>query len=84
MPLPSSHRHGEHFCYCPSCGWEQEVSENVKCNTLTCCMCGARMRAVSTGERRSIAQAETPIAPFLITAAFIGLLAWAIAKRPFG
>ena len=81
------HEHGPHLCYCPTCGWEQEVSENVKCNTLTCCICGDRLRAVSTGEYRStrgISQGGTPIAPLLVTFGLLGLLAYAIAKRPFG
>jgi transcription initiation factor IIE alpha subunit len=48
-----SHEHGDHTCYCPSCGYEETVGENVKCNTLTCPQCGDRMRAKETGEYRS-------------------------------
>ena len=47
------HPHGTHTCYCPNCGYKQEVGENVKCNTIYCCECGDRMRAVDTGERRT-------------------------------
>lgn len=47
------HLHGEHICYCPSCGYEVTVDEYVKCNTLICCICGDRMRAKETGEFRS-------------------------------
>lgn len=53
MPLaPSSHRHGEHFCYCPQCDYQMSVEEGQKCNQLRCPICNTRMRAVSTGELR--------------------------------
>lgn len=46
------HTHGNHFCYCPSCGFRQEVAEQVRCNTLSCPVCSSRMRAEDTGEFR--------------------------------
>ena len=85
---PSRHRHGEHFCYCPTCEYEMSVEEGQKCNLIECPLCGARMRAVSTGEYRStrgISQVEAvPIAPLLVTFGLIGFLAYMIVKRPFG
>lgn len=83
---PSSHRHGEHFCYCPNpdCGYGMSVEEGQKCNLIECPLCGARMRAVSTGEYR-ISQVEAvPLAPLLVTFGFFGLMAYMIVKRPFG
>lgn len=83
---PTRHRHGEHFCYCPSsdCGYQMSVEEGQKCNLIECPLCGTRMRAVSTGEYR-ISQAEpVPVAPLLVTFGLLGLLAYAMAKRPFG
>jgi len=50
--IPSTHPHGPHDCYCPSCGYTETVEENVKCNTLYCPKCGDRLRAVGTGEYR--------------------------------
>jgi hypothetical protein len=47
-----AHEHGQHSCYCPACNYQTEVSEYIRCNTLTCPNCGARMRAVETGELR--------------------------------
>jgi len=47
-----AHEHGPHKCYCPNCNYEVEVDAYVKCNTLTCPQCGARMRAKETGEFR--------------------------------
>lgn len=85
---PSRHRHGEHYCYCPTCDYQMTVEEGQKCNLIECPLCGTRMRAVSTGEYRStrgISQAEpSPVVPFLLAFGFFGLLAWAITKRPFG
>ena len=48
-----SHEHGPHMCYCPTCNYQVEAEENVKCNTLYCPNDGARMRAVETGEYRA-------------------------------
>lgn len=60
------------------------VEEGQKCNLIECPLCGVRMRALSTGEYR-ISQAEAvPIAPLLVTFGLIGLLGYAIVKRPFG
>lgn len=53
MPEVNVHPHGPHLCYCPSCGYEEEVAENVKCNTLSCPNCGDRLRATETGEQRA-------------------------------
>jgi HK97 family phage prohead protease len=47
-----AHPHGDHVCYCPECGAEITVGEDVKCNTQKCPECGVRMRAKDTGERR--------------------------------
>lgn len=81
---PSRHRHGEHYCYCPTCDYQMAVEEGQKCNLIECPLCGSRMRAVSTGEYR-ISQAEAvPIGPVLLTFGFLGLLAYLIGKRPFG
>jgi hypothetical protein len=56
------HEHGPHICYCPSCNnYSTEVGENVKCNTLYCPQCGARLRARETGEYRVSAQ-YSPVA----------------------
>jgi peptide subunit release factor 1 (eRF1) len=46
------HRHGEHTCYCPSCGYEEDVEEGEKCKERICPQCGAQLRAKETGERR--------------------------------
>lgn len=54
MPAPSRHRHGEHTCRCPACDYEMSVEEGQKCNMMDCPRCGAKMRAVSTGEFREI------------------------------
>ncbi|MGQ9545918.1 MAG: transglutaminase-like domain-containing protein [Dehalococcoidia bacterium] len=47
-----AHQHGRHICYCPVCTYEVEVDAYVKCNSLDCPQCGARMRAKETGELR--------------------------------
>lgn len=47
-----AHEHGPHTCYCPSCNYELQADEYVKCNTLACPNCGTRMRAKETGEFR--------------------------------
>lgn len=47
-----AHEHGPHVCYCPGCNYETTVDAYVQCNTLTCPVCGARMRAKETGEYR--------------------------------
>lgn len=49
---PSQDPHGEHDCYCPSCGYALTVSTNVKCNSQVCPDCGNRMRATETGDFR--------------------------------
>jgi hypothetical protein len=56
-----AHEHGPHSCYCPSCNYQTEVPEYVRCNTLTCPNCGARMRAVETGELRIAQRADSII-----------------------
>lgn len=71
------------ICRCPGCDYEMSLDEGQKCNLFECPLCGARMRAVSTGEYR-ISQAEPdPLLPFLFTIGFLGLVAFVIAKRPF-
>jgi len=71
-------------CRCPACDYEMSLEEGQKCNLFECPLCGARMRAVSTDEYR-ISQAEAiPIVPLLVTFGFLGLLSYAIVKRPFG
>jgi DNA-binding CsgD family transcriptional regulator len=46
------HEHGEHVCYCPSCGYETTVGENVRCKDQVCPQCGTYLRAKETGEYR--------------------------------
>jgi len=48
----SAHTHGDHICVCPECSYEVTAGPYVKCNTMICPMCGARMRALTTGEYR--------------------------------
>lgn len=48
-----AHEHGPHKCYCPECNYETEVGAYVKCNSLVCPSCGARLRARETGALRS-------------------------------
>ena len=48
----SNHPHGAHTCYCPDCDYTVEVGEYVRCKNQQCPVCGARMRAVETGEYR--------------------------------
>jgi len=50
----NAHEHGPHECYCPACGHTEQVAEDKRCNTLSCPVCGQRMRASETGERRSL------------------------------
>jgi len=47
------HPHGDHICYCPSCGFEETVDEGIKCNHRICPKCDAQMRAKEIGEFRS-------------------------------
>lgn len=46
------HPHGEHSCYCPSCGYQETVGASERCNQRSCPYDGTRLRAVDTGERR--------------------------------
>jgi len=54
------HPHGEHDCYCPSCGSVITVEEDVQCAGINCPDCGMRMRAVDIGERRLVSKAFVP------------------------
>lgn len=47
------HPHGDHTCYCPECGYEQVVGEDVKCKEQVCPECGASMRAEDVGENKT-------------------------------
>lgn len=73
-----AHEHGDHVCYCPTCGYRQEVSEYVKCNTLSCPYDGTRMRAEDTGERRIArgVSSAVPIDNQPIDATFFGEARW--------
>ena len=76
------HPHGVHSCRCPSCGYETEVEESVKCNTLTCPQCGSRMRAVDTGEYRiSNGEPPPPCRNLCIPCFIVGALAGAIVAQ---
>lgn len=80
--------HGPHECYCPSCGYREEVGEYVKCNTRSCPKCGSRLRAEDTGEYRSRISNGVPgekaCWPLLLLGAFIGGTVVAIAKSQKG
>jgi len=75
-----SHEHGPHECYCPSCGYEEMVMENERCNTMTCPRCGDRMRATETGEYRISQTAEANLAPIAVVV-LLGILVWISATR---
>ena len=77
-------RRSFHLCRCPACDYEMSLEEGEKCNLMECPLCGTRMRALSTAEYR-IAEGEAiPIVPLLFTVGALGLVAFLIAKRPFG
>lgn len=46
------HPHGKHTCYCPKCGHEEDVEENVRCQDQVCPECGSYMMAKEPGEYR--------------------------------
>lgn len=80
----NSHRHGLHDCRCSNDGYTQTVEEGVKCNTVSCAICGGKMRTVETGEFRpsQISQnAETPVwVPLLFIFGLIGFLSLFMVK----
>jgi len=81
---PPRHRHGEHFCYCPSCDYQVSVEEGQKCNLLKCPVCGDRLRAVSTGEYRVSQDAEEKIPVFpLIATIGLGAILFAAVTGKF-
>lgn len=69
------HPHGVHECYCVSCGYVMDVEENIKCNTISCPICGNSMRASETGEYRieSLADHVTTLVAGVLTGIGIGL-----------
>jgi len=60
MPI-NTHPHGSHQCQCVSCGFTEIVDAGIKCNTLACPVCGARMQASETGEYRRTEQGRSGI-----------------------
>jgi len=78
---PSRHRHGEHLCICPECGWETSVEEGQKCNQLYCENCGDKMRAVETGEYRISGESPSMGAAIIGLIALTGMLLWAASRK---
>lgn len=82
----NGHEHGPHECYCPRCGYTETVEESVKCNTLTCPICGDRLRAVETGEFRSrvsqsqIGQAGSMATQALVATAITALFLFVLSR----
>lgn len=82
MPAAPTHRHGEHYCYCPTCDYMISVEEGQKCNIIDCPKCGTPLRALTTGEYRGIS-GESPSmgAPILGLLALVGIAVWAVARK---
>jgi hypothetical protein len=72
------HEHGPHTCYCPTCGFEEEVDAYTRCSSKSCPVCGSRMRAKETGEYRVSARigngGGANFAWFLVPVLGVGLL----------
>lgn len=58
-----NHEHGAHTCYCPSCGFEQDVEAYIRCNSEICPICGHGLRAKETGEFRVSNAGNSPGEP---------------------